>query len=121
MAEKENDDFGGLLIDKTGQASRKAEGYITIYANNVQLTASVFDFSLTFGEITDEKQDDKNVISQKARVILSKEMTKVLAVLLGRNVSAYEEIYGEIVLPNPNKIMEAEPSTASRKKKKIQD
>lgn len=118
MAENTKDRFKGVLIDKNEQSTRQKEGFINIYANNVHLTASIFDFSLTFGEITGEKQDGKNLVEQKARVILSKEMTKVLAELLAGNIKAYEEQFGEIKIPTPLKPTKEQQILASAARRK---
>jgi len=91
----------GLLINKKKQPNVKSPDFISIYANNVQLEGSVFDFALSFGEMTPEIKNGMHVVNQKARVILSKEMTKVLSALLNANIAAYEKQFGEIVLPRP--------------------
>lgn len=92
-----------LLLKKDRQETVKSPEYISIYSNNIQLMASVFDFSLTFGEMTDEVIGGQAVVNQKARVILSKEMTKVLWALLDTNIKSYESQFGEILLPQPTK------------------
>ncbi len=120
MTGNTKDNLGGILINKDEQSTTESPDFINIYSNNVHLTASIFDFSLIFGEITGEKQDGKNLVKQKARVILSKELTKVLAQLLVANVKAYEEQFGEIKLPTPQaqtKEQQVLASAARRKKK----
>lgn len=99
---KNNDEtLKGVLINKDDQITVKSDDFISIYANNVHLRISIFDFSITFGEVTDDKQDGKNIVKQKAKIILTKEMTKVLLALLGSNVKAYEDTFGEIIIPIP--------------------
>jgi hypothetical protein len=90
-----------LLASKASQEAVKSPDYLSVYANNVHLAASVFDFALTFGEMTEESKNGRTIINQKVRVILSKEMTKVLLALLQTNIQGYEEQFGEIVLPRP--------------------
>jgi hypothetical protein len=96
-----SNDLKSVLIDKSQQATEKSPDFMAIYANNVHMGISLFDFSLIFGEVTDAEKDGKVVVNQKVRVILSKEMAKVLSALLAQNVAAYEEEYGTIVVPQP--------------------
>lgn len=89
-----------ILIDKTLQKAERSPDYQSVYSNNIHLSVSLFDFSLVFGEITDDRSDNgMNVVNQKVRVVLSKEMTKVLWRLLDRNLAAYEKQYGQINIP----------------------
>jgi hypothetical protein len=120
MVEQINDNLGGIFIDKNEQATKQSADFVNVYANNVHLSASMFDFSLTFGEVTEEKRGEQNVVNQKVRIILSKEMTKVLMMLLSENVKAYENEFGEIKIPTqtkPAKEQEVLASAARRKKK----
>ncbi len=112
----ETDKFSTLLIDKSKQLTKQSSDYMNVYANNVHMAMSLFDASLIFGEIVGEEVDGKNVVNQKVRIILSKEMTKVLAELLVRNVRAYEAQFGEIVVPQPQP--KPKPTLASAAKAK---
>ena len=122
MAENNIDNIKAVLINKQEQATKQSDDFVRIYSNNIHLSASIFDFSLVFGEITDEQTEDgKSIVEQKARVILSKEMTKVLLALLDANIKAYEEQFGEIIIPKPKKQLTKEQqvlASASRRKKK---
>ena len=69
--------------------------FVKIYSNNIQMTITLWDMSLMFGEIGETK-DGKVTIEQKVKVNLSKEMTKALSNLLNRNLAAYESQFGEI-------------------------
>jgi hypothetical protein len=121
MAENSIDQIKHVLINKKEQAVRKSDDFQRIYANNVHLSASIFDFSLTFGEITDdETPEGKSIVEQSVRIVLSKEMTKVLSALLDTNIKAYEEHYGEIVVTKPKQPTKEQQilASAARRKKK---
>lgn len=70
----------------------------TLYANNVSLRSSIWDFSLDFGMIT-EANDDELIVHNLATVILSPAHAKTVSQLLTRHVAMYEAQFG--VLPQP--------------------
>ena len=67
------------------------------YANSVQIRASVWDFLLTFGTMT-QMAPDKLQINNFQGVYLSPQQAKALAGLLGQNIAQYESAFGEIKL-----------------------
>jgi flagellar protein FlaG len=67
------------------------------YANSVQIRASVWDFLLTFGTMTQLAQD-KLQINNFQGIYLSPQQAKALAGLLGQNIAQYESAFGEIKL-----------------------
>lgn len=69
-----------------------------IYANNVALKASIWDFSLDFGRVI-KANNDELVIQELTTVILSPAHAKAVAELLTENVRQYEAQFG--VLPKP--------------------
>lgn len=77
----------------------KAPGYLKVYANNIAIRASMWDMSVVFGELIGEL-NGKPVIEESVSVTLSKEMAKVMANLLTKNVKAYEEKFGVITIPD---------------------
>jgi len=77
---------------------RHPERFRQIYANNMQLSLSTWDLALTFGEIAGE-QEGKSVIEETTRVVMTREIAKVLANLLNTHIAAFEKQYGEIKIP----------------------
>lgn len=70
----------------------------TLYANNVGLRSSIWDFTLDFGMIT-EANDNEIVVQNLATMVLSPAHAKTVAKLLSRHVEQYEAEFG--VLPEP--------------------
>jgi len=76
----------------------RTERFRNIYANNLNVSFSPWDLSITFGEITD-KRDGQAVIEETTRVLLTREVAKVLSIILGSHIEAFEAKWGEIVIP----------------------
>jgi hypothetical protein len=91
--------------------------FVKRYANHANVSISLWDVALTFGEIEGER-DGKAVISQTVRVNMSKELAKVLLALLGQHLFAYESEIGEIVLPDLKAINEKTEKEKSSKPEK---
>ncbi len=68
-----------------------------VYANNLNLAVSQWDFRLTFGRVVGVS-DDGPEIAQEIIVYMSPQHTKAVSEMLARNVKAYEEQFGS--LPN---------------------
>ena len=83
---------------------------ISIYSNVIQVTVSVFDFRLTFGERLSSTQE-RFEIKAVARVYMSPQHAKSVAMVLTRQVEKYEQQFGSIHLPN--EIMVEDPTSAS--------
>lgn len=83
-----------------------AEDYTRIYANNFVLAVSNWDAALTFGEIVGEK-DGKPVIEEKVKVTMSMPHAKAIHQLLGVHLALYEQVAGEIKIPDLAKLKAA--------------
>jgi hypothetical protein len=77
-----------------------ASGYRQIYANNVALRATNWDFLLDFGKIISSSAD-KLVVESEVGVYLSPQQAKALLMSLGATIKEYEKVAGEI--PGPPK------------------
>ena len=66
-----------------------------IYANNLNLTVTPFDFRLTFGEVL-VADEEKLEILDKAVINMSPQHAKAVVAVLERNVRKYEKAYGTI-------------------------
>lgn len=88
-----------------------------VYANNVSLHMSQWDVGLIFGEIIGVRDDNKAIVLEKVKINMSKELAKVVAMLLGANISAYERDNGEIKLPEV--VTENAAKTKSQKGQKV--
>lgn len=88
----------GATTSSTTQIRNKASDFKQVYANNVQIGFSSFDMGLTFGQITGE-EDGKTVIEETVRILMPRELGKLLAGLLMQNVISYEQQFGEIKIP----------------------
>lgn len=102
---KETDDLkkrSGLpeeaFAKSTDQIRVRTERFRQLYANNMQVGFSSWDLAITFGEITGE-QDGKPVIEETVRVIMTREIAKVLSTILKNHIDIYEEHFGELKLP----------------------
>jgi Protein of unknown function (DUF3467) len=103
------------------QKSEKSDHFTKIYANNVVMSLSLWDMSLTFGEIIGTTLEEQPIVEQKVKVNMSKEFTKALANLLSSNVASYERQYGEIKLINAEaeslgESVEVKPEESKRSK-----
>jgi hypothetical protein len=78
----------------------RTDRYRQVYANNMTLSFSTWDVSVTFGELTGQ-QEGKSVIEETVKVLMTREIVKVLATLLQNHVAIFEAKYGEIKLPVP--------------------
>jgi hypothetical protein len=70
-----------------------------LYANQAQLHVGVYDFTLEFGRVEDGRKSPPR-ISPVARIQMSPQHTKVVALLLLKHVAAYEHQVGVIELPS---------------------
>jgi hypothetical protein len=86
------------------KAQRKVElnnpagGLPAIYANHVAAGMTAFDMRLIFGQITDANPE-KVTIDQAVMVTMSWPEIKILHAMLEANIEAFEELNGEIILP----------------------
>jgi hypothetical protein len=105
--DEETDDQGRVITLPSGTTTRsenqirvQADTFQQVYANNIQIGFSAFDMALAFGQIKGQ-QDDKPVIEESVRIMLTRELAKVLVGLLINNINAYEQQFGEIKIPVP--------------------
>lgn len=85
----------------------RADGYRQIYANNMSVGFSSWDLGITFGEIVGEK-DGQPVIEETVKVLMTREIAKVLAKILTNHIALYEAQFGEIKLPGADDEAEGE-------------
>jgi hypothetical protein len=78
--------------------NRQAEGFVTVYSNNVSIATNFFDVALVFGE-TVGQEGDKVLVDQRARVVMTLAQTKILIAALIHQMISYEQQFGEIVIP----------------------
>ncbi|MBP8252192.1 MAG: DUF3467 domain-containing protein [Herpetosiphon sp.] len=69
----------------------------TEYVNQTQILGGVYDFTLEFGQIEPAAQQAK--IRHVAKIQMSPQHTKVLALMLLKHIAAYEHSVGVIDLP----------------------
>ena len=89
----------------------RAEDYVHVYANSVEVGISNWDLRLAFGEIV-EADERKVVLEQRATVIMSPQHAKVFVGLLVQNVAAYEQQFGEIIIKGSPTTIEVEMQPA---------
>ena len=87
-----------VFAKSTDQIRVRTERFRQLYANNMQVGFSSWDLAITFGEITGE-QDGKPVIEETVRVIMTREIAKVLSTILKNHIDVYEQHVGELKLP----------------------
>ena len=68
-----------------------------VYSNFVAISHSSAEFLLDFVRVL----PGTNKAPVKARIVMSPEHVKRLLLALGANVHKYEQVFGEIKLPNP--------------------
>lgn len=78
-----------------------APGFVSLYANDVQVQITPWDVRLTLGQIGDVASDGEVKISvqQIADVRLSPQLAKKLTIILLGQLQAYEERLGPIPQP----------------------
>ncbi len=74
-----------------------SDDYRERYANSVQLRASLYDFFLQFG-IVSQAAPDMVTIENFQGIFLSPQQAKALANVLQQNIQQYEAAFGEIRL-----------------------
>ncbi|CAN5708149.1 hypothetical protein BH20ACI3_BH20ACI3_03300 [soil metagenome] len=63
----------------------------------MQMGFTSWDLGIPFGEIIGEK-DGKPLIEETVRVIITREIAKVMSVILQNHIELYESQFGEIKL-----------------------
>jgi hypothetical protein len=83
--------------DQTMQFKR-AEDFVSAYANNVFFETSVFDIKLTFGELC-QPYKEQPYIEQHTSISLPWLQAKIACLLWAINIAAHEKKYGIITIP----------------------
>jgi hypothetical protein len=73
---------------------RRASQFVSVYANNVALRASNWDFRLTFGELIDD--GERGIVEQHVAVTMSPQHAKAMLLAFSDQVTRYEKTFGEI-------------------------
>lgn len=84
---------------KAGSFQYVGDNLNSVYANHVNMIVSQWDMTLNFGEILGEGDDQRPVILHKVKVTMSKELVKVLSLLLNSKLEEFEQANGEIKVP----------------------
>ncbi len=66
---------------------------------------SMWDVRLVFGEHVGER-DGKSVVEESVRILMSREMAKVMNKLLTDQITAYEKKFGVIKIPDMTQPLE---------------
>ncbi len=96
---KQNLDVPKSALAKAEDQMRlRKEDFIQVYANNMSIAFSSWDLGIIFGQILGE-QEGKPVIEEKVKVIMTREMAKIMLKILSAHVTAFEEQFGAIRIP----------------------
>lgn len=107
----------GVLAKARDQIREHSVDFRQIYTNNMAVSLSSWDVAITFGEIVGER-DGKTVIEETTKVVMTREIAKVLSVLLTNHIAAFEENFGEIRIPinEPVVVQEAKAEVTEESK-----
>ncbi|MBV9241988.1 MAG: DUF3467 domain-containing protein [Acidobacteria bacterium] len=75
--------------------TQKGPSFIRVYANNVQMGITMWDMSLSFGEIVGI-ENERPQIEQKVKINMPAGFVKALSNLLAHNLAEFERKHGEI-------------------------
>ena len=89
---------GALVCGITGPVPLKSPDFRQVYANNMRLNVSPWDLGITFGEIAGE-QEGKPIIRETVKIYLTREIAKILSILLKNHIDAFESQFGELKMP----------------------
>lgn len=76
----------------------KSNTFTNVYANNVQIEATPWDFKMYFGEI-EKTEGNKIIVTDLVKVIVSPTQMKALIRVLQGTLAQYEAQVGEIKVP----------------------
>jgi len=76
---------------------QQTESFREGYANSVQVRMSVWDFSLTFGIMSQNSAEEVNIHNFQG-IYLSPQQAKALWNVLGHNLAQYEQTFGSLAL-----------------------
>ncbi|MGB6385279.1 MAG: DUF3467 domain-containing protein [Terriglobales bacterium] len=77
---------------------KRAEDFLSSYANNVMFETSVFDIKIVFGELL-QPYGGKPFVEQRSATTLSWLEAKIAALFLIMNVAMHEKQFGPLVIP----------------------
>ena len=77
----------------------KSAGFVSIYANDVQVQTSPWDLRLLLSELSDQPTPESITVRQLAELRISPQLAKKLTMILIDQLKTYEQYYGEI--PGP--------------------
>lgn len=76
----------------------RSEDFLSVYANNIQFEASVWDLKILFGEL--DQSDGRIDVEQHTGVNLTWMQAKILAYYLRLNIAVHEMSNGKISVPD---------------------
>lgn len=103
----DSDITASAFASVSNQVRLRDEDFFSYYANSVSLSLSMWDVRLVFGEHIGD-QDGKAVIEESVRIILSRELAKVVNKILTDQLAAYEKKFGVIKIPDMTQLTEPE-------------
>ncbi|MEO8097808.1 MAG: DUF3467 domain-containing protein [Acidobacteriota bacterium] len=74
----------------------KAEGYFSIYANDLQVQTSIWDMRIKLGEVDADQSRGKLRVKSFGEVRISPQLAKKLTMILILQLKGYEEKHGQI-------------------------
>ena len=81
----------------------KDPDYKSVYSNQAQISSTVFEFSMVFGDIVNVTVSEDGIanalVEQRGRVVMSPLHFKIFAVSCMNHVKGYEERFGKITAP----------------------
>jgi len=80
----------------------KAPDFRTVYSNNASFGTTLFDITITFGDIVDVEMSAEGllaVVNQSTRVVMSPVHAKIFALVFAKQVQEYEQKFGPIAIP----------------------
>jgi hypothetical protein len=82
----------------------RAADFRSIYSNNAAFAATLFDFSMIFGEVMGVEQISETegtvTVEQKVKITMTPLQAKVFVQVAARHISAYEDKFGPIQVPS---------------------
>jgi hypothetical protein len=73
--------------------ANRADGMVEYYANTARIEASVYDFGIVFGRLSNDQRSEDLVVR------MSPQHAKSVVMLLQRFLDVYEREVGAVVLP----------------------
>lgn len=74
----------------------KSDAFVSLYSNDTQVQATVWDFKLSFGVVHDVPGEAEVTIERSAEVRMSPQHAKKIAQIILAQVGKYEENFGVI-------------------------